>query len=227
MLGTIINTCAIITGTIIGSLLHTSIKEKYKNTIYDGLGLVCLALGINASISHFKESEFPVLFVLAIAIGGVVGTRLDIDNRFQQLTKKKSKGDTRLGQGLSTAILLFCVGPLSILGPVMSAVHGDNTFLYTNATLDLVSSMIFASTYGMGIIFSAPVLFLWQGTFYLIASLSHEAIHPAMMADLLIVGGLLITASGLSLLGIKNIKTLNYLPALLVPVIWYLVSSLL
>ena len=138
MLGTIINTCAIITGTIIGSLLHTSIKEKYKNTIYDGLGLVCLALGINASISHFKESEFPVLFVLAIAIGGVVGTRLDIDNRFQQLTKKKSKGDTRLGQGLSTAILLFCIGPLSILGPVMSAVHGDNTFLYTNATLDLV-----------------------------------------------------------------------------------------
>ena len=233
MTGTIVNTCTIILGTILGTLLHRGIKEKYKRVLYDGLGLASVAIGLNATISHLPKSQYPVLFVLSMALGGVIGTRLDINGRFHRLVERRSRAQGSAGKGgsladgLATAILLYCIGPLSMLGPVVSALKGDNTFLFTNATLDLVSSMIFASTYGMGIIFSAPVLFLWQGTFYLIASLSHEAIYPAMMADLLIVGGLLITASGLSLLGIKNIKTLNYLPALLVPVIWYLVSSLL
>ncbi len=110
-----------------------------------------------------------------------------------------------------------------MLGPVISALKGDNTFLYTNATLDLVSSVVFASTYGIGMILAAPVLFLWQGLFYLVASLSSQAVSEALMAELLIVGGMMITASGLSLLNLKDCKTLNYLPALLVPVVWFLV----
>lgn len=113
-----------------------------------------------------------------------------------------------------------------MLGPVISALKGDNTFLYTNATLDFVSSTVFASTYGLGMILAAPVLFCWQGLFYLVACWSSEAMSEALMAELLIVGGLMITASGLSLLSIKDCKTLNFLPSLLVPVVWFVLKSL-
>lgn len=253
MLGTIVNTCTIIVGSVVGALLNRGIKEKYKNVLYTGLGLACLAIGLNATVTNLPKSQYPVLFIVAISIGGVIGTALDIDGRFKRRvdkltrsslseTKKQvdklcdsvannsstrqlvdSSTNNNLASGLSTAVLVYCIGPLSMLGPVISALKGDNTFLYTNATLDLVSSVVFASTYGIGMILAAPVLFLWQGLFYLVASLSSQAVSEALMAELLIVGGLMITASGLSLLNLKDCKTLNYLPALLVPVVWFLV----
>ncbi len=229
MIGTIVNTATIIVGGIIGAMLHRGIKEKYKEVLYTALGLASLAIGLNATISHFSQSEYPVLFIVSLAIGGVVGTALDIDGRFKRLVDKFSKqGETRrdrLADGLATAILLYCIGPLSMLGPVFSALKGDHTFLFTNATLDFVSSMVFASTYGIGMILAAPVLFCWQGMFWLVARLSATAISDALMAELLIVGGLLITGSGLSLLRLKDCRTLNLLPALLVPVIWFLIRS--
>ena len=245
MLGTIVNTCTIIVGSVVGALLNRGIKEKYKNVLYTGLGLACLAIGLNATVTNLPKSQYPVLFIVAISIGGVIGTALDIDGRFKRRvdkltrsslseTKKQvdklcdsvannSSTNKTLATGLSTAVLVYCIGPLSMLGPVISALKGDNTFLYTNATLDLVSSVVFASTYGIGMILAAPVLFLWQGLFYLVASLSSQAVSEALMAELLIVGGMMITASGLSLLNLKDCKTLNYLPALLVPVVWFLV----
>jgi uncharacterized membrane protein YqgA involved in biofilm formation len=231
MIGTIVNTATIIVGGIIGAMLHRGIKEKYKEVLYTALGLASLAIGLNATISHFSQSEYPVLFIVSLAIGGVVGTALDIDGRFKRLVDKFSKqGETRrdrLADGLATAILLYCIGPLSMLGPVFSALKGDHTFLFTNATLDFVSSMVFASTYGIGMILAAPVLFCWQGMFWLVARLSATAISDALMAELLIVGGLLITGSGLSLLRLKDCRTLNLLPALLVPVIWFLIRSVI
>ena len=231
MIGTIVNTATIIVGGIIGAMLHRGIKEKYKEVLYTALGLASLAIGLNATISHFSQSEYPVLFIVSLAIGGVVGTALDIDGRFKRLIDKFSKqGETRrdrLADGLATAILLYCIGPLSMLGPVFSALKGDHTFLFTNATLDFVSSMVFASTYGIGMILAAPVLFCWQGMFWLVARLSATAISDALMAELLIVGGLLITGSGLSLLRLKDCRTLNLLPALLVPVIWFLIRSVI
>lgn len=254
MLGTIVNTCTIIVGSVVGALLNRGIKEKYKNVLYTGLGLACLAIGLNATVTNLPKSQYPVLFIVAISIGGVIGTALDIDGRFKRRvdklshsvdeltrsslseTKKQvdelcdsvannSSTNKTLASGLSTAVLVYCIGPLSMLGPVISALKGDNTFLYTNATLDLVSSVVFASTYGIGMILAAPVLFLWQGLFYLVASLSSQAVSEALMAELLIVGGMMITASGLSLLNLKDCKTLNYLPALLVPVVWFLVCG--
>ena len=227
MIGTIVNTATIIAGTIIGSVLHRGVKEEYKEVLYTGLGLASLAIGLNATITHFSQSRYPVLFIVSLAIGGVVGTMLDIDGHFKQLVNRKSKAarpGASLADGLSTAILLYCIGPLSMLGPVISALKGDHTFLYTNATLDFVSSMVFASTYGIGMLLAAPVLFLWQGLFWLVARMSSTAVSDALMAELLIVGGLLITGSGLSLLKLKDCKTLNLLPALLVPVLWFLLA---
>ena len=230
MIGTIVNTATIIVGGIIGALLHRGIKDKYKEVLYTGLGLASLAIGLNSTLSHFSQSQYPVLFIVSLAVGGVVGTALDIDGRFKHLVDKYSKqgegNKNRLADGLATAILLYCIGPLSMLGPVISALKGDHTFLFTNATLDFVSSTVFASTYGIGMILAAPVLFCWQGMFWLIAHFSASAISDALMAELLIVGGLLITGSGLSLLQLKDCRTLNLLPALLVPVIWFLLRSL-
>ena len=109
MIGTIVNTATIIAGTIIGSLLHRGVKEKYKEVLYTGLGLASLAIGLNATISHFSQSEYPVLFIISLAIGGVVGTAIDIDGRFKRLIDrmKRDSGDgKRLADGLATAILL-------------------------------------------------------------------------------------------------------------------------
>ena len=229
MIGTIVNTCTIIVGAVVGACLHRGIKDEYKEVLYTGLGLASLAIGLNATITNFPKSAYPVLFIVSIAVGGVVGTMLDIDGHFKRLVDRFSRNDgngSRLADGLATAILLYCIGPLSMLGPVISALKGDHTFLFTNATLDFVSSAVFASTYGLGMMLAAPVLFLWQGLFYAVALISSTAISDALMAELLIVGGLLITGSGLGLLGLKDCKTLNLLPSLLMPVLWFLLRSL-
>lgn len=227
MIGTIVNTCTIIVGTIAGSILHRGIKEKYKEALYTALGLASLGIGLNAFVSNMPKSEYPVLFIVAMAVGTIIGTALDLDGRFTRLVNRRSKNkENKLAEGLSTATLLYCIGPLSMLGPVVSALQGDHIFLYTNATLDLISAMVFASTYGIGMLLAAPVLFCWQGLFFLTARLSSDAVSDALMSELLIVGGLLITASGLSLLRLKDCKTLNMLPALLVPVLWFVIKAL-
>ena len=231
MIGTIVNTCTIVTGTLIGVALHKGIKDKYKNVLYDALGLACFAIGLNAVVTNLPKSQYPVLFIAAMALGSIVGVALDIDGRFHRLVERKSKRDSqgarsnRLADGLATATLVYCIGPLSMLGPVISALEDDNTFLFTNATLDLVTATIFGSTYGIGMLLAAPVLFLWQGLFYCVAMVSSTAVSEALMAELLIVGGLLITGSGLSLLRIKDCHVLNMLPALLVPPLWFLIMA--
>jgi uncharacterized membrane protein YqgA involved in biofilm formation len=227
MIGTIVNTCTIIIGSIVGAIMHRGIQKKYKDTLYTVLGLACIGIGLNAVVTNFGKSEYPVLFIVSIAVGSVIGTALDIDGRFTNLVNKRSKTTSNLADGLSTAILLYCIGPLAMLGPVISALKGDNTFLYTNATLDLVTSTIFASTYGIWMILAAPILFCWQGMFYWVAKISSTAISDALMAELLIIGGLMIIASGLSLLKLKDCKTLNMLPSLLIPVLWFLIQALM
>lgn len=228
MIGTIVNTCTIVIGTLAGVALHKGIKTKYKNVLYDALGLACFGIGLNAVVVNLPKSQYPVLFIAAMAIGSVAGVALDINGRFKRLINRLEKrkdetGTGNLADGLATATLIYCIGPLSMLGPVISALQGDHTFLFTNATLDLVTATVFGSTYGIGMLLAAPVLFLWQGLFYSVALLSSSAVSEALMAELLIVGGLLITASGLSLLRIRDLQVLNMLPALLVPPLWFII----
>lgn len=228
MIGTIVNVCTICAGSLIGSVLKKGMKEKYQNVLFTTMGLAATALGINAVVSHMSGSKYPVLFIISLALGGIIGTVLNLDVRFQSLVSKFSKSN--LGEGLSTAILLFCIGTLSILGPVMSALYGDHTYLFTNATLDLVTSMVLASSYGIGIIFAAPVLFCWQGMFYVAAKYLCTAFFTGdaltdLITELSIVGGILIAASGIGILKIKDCKTLNLLPALLVPIVFLAVKT--
>lgn len=223
MIGTIVNTGTILAGSVIGSLVKKGIKEEYQGALFNAMGLAAAGLGINAIVQNMPKSQFPVLFIISLAIGSLVGTMLDINGRFTKLTNKFSSSN--LGQGLATGILLFCIGTLSILGPMESALHGDNTYLFTNAALDFVTSMVLASTYGIGMAITAGVLFVWQGSIYLGAGLLSGFLTPELLTEISIVGGFLIASSGLSILKIKDCKALNMLPALLVPPVWFLLQG--
>ncbi len=224
MLGTIVNTGTILIGSITGSIIKKGIKEEYKEALFSAMGLAALGLGINSIVQNMPKSNFPVLFIVSLALGSLIGTMLDIDGRFQKLVAHFS-GKGRLGEGLSTGILLFCIGTLSILGPIQSALYGDNTYLFTNATLDLVTSCVLASAYGIGMTIAAGVLFLWQGSIFLLACLLGDFMSADLMTEISIVGGFLIARSGLSILKVKEFKTLNMLPCLLVPILFFIIKS--
>lgn len=222
MLGTIVNTSTIIAGSLLGSIFRQGIKENYKKALFDALGLATVGLGANAVVSNMPQSKFPVLFILSLALGSIIGTLLDIDGRFQRLAGRFN-GGSDLGQGLSTAILLFCIGTLSILGPIESALYGNNTYLFTNATLDFVASMVLASAYGIGIALAGVVLFCWQGSIYLLAGCLAPFLTAELMTEISIIGGVFIMSSGFAILELKKFKTLNMLPALIVPAVWVLI----
>lgn len=232
MIGTIVNTAAILVGSALGATLRKGLREKYRNILFDALGLATIVLGVNAAVSNMPKSEMPVLFILSLAIGGLIGTWWNPSGRIDRWSERRkaqhpsSTSHPPLAEGLTTGCLLFCIGTFSIVGPVLSALEGDNTYLYTNATLDLVTSAVLAATYGYGMMLAAPVLFCWQGIFYLTAMIFRDAMPEAMRVEISIVGGVLILCSGLSILKIRDIKTINLLPALVVPVIYYLVMPL-
>lgn len=224
MTGTIINTCTIIAGSLIGSLLRRGIKKEYSSALFNALGLACLALGFNACITRMNDSEYPVLFIISLAVGSLVGTILNLDTRLNKAMTRKS--NSSLAEGLTTASLLYCIGTLSIVGPMMSALYGDNTFLITNATLDFVTSIVLAASYGIGVIWAAAILFAWQGSIYLLTMNFGNILSDSLIREMSIVGGVLIVCTGLSILKIKDCKTVNMLPALLVPAIFFLLRSL-
>ena len=224
MIGTIVNTGTILAGSVLGSVVKKGIKEEYQGTLFNAMGLAAAGLGINSIVQNMPKSNYPVLFIISLAVGSLIGTMMDLDGKFQKLSSRFSSG--RLGEGLSTGILLYCIGTLSILGPVNSALNGDHTYLFTNATLDLVTSTVLASTYGIGMALAAPVLFLWQGGIYVLALLLGNFMTADMMTEISVVGGFLIASSGISILGIKNLKTLNMLPCLFVPVVWFIVLGM-
>ncbi|NLD18981.1 MAG: DUF554 domain-containing protein [Clostridiales bacterium] len=242
MIGTLANVAAIVAGSLIGGLVKKILKEEYTKSLYIAMGLAASGLGINAVVQNMPDSNYPVLFIGSLALGSLIGTICKIDERVGSLTSKGSgeggtvedsagEGETlegsagrnRLGEGIVTGSLLFCVGTLSILGPVQSALYHDYTYLFTNSMLDLVTSMVFAATYGVGMALAAGILFIWQGSIYALTVLLGDFITTNMMTELSIVGGFLILSSGLAILDIKDFKTLNMLPALVFPVIWCLI----
>lgn len=217
MIGTIANTATILAGSLVGSRLKSGLAERYKEALMNGMGLAATLLGVNSVVQAMPESRYSVLFIVSLAVGGVLGTAISLDSLFQKAVDKLPlAGGSELGKGLSTAILLFCAGTLSILGPMQSALQGDNTYLFTNAVLDGITSTVLASTFGIGIALAALVLFCWQGAIYLLSGAIAPYVTTELLTELSLVGGALIFSSGLGILGIKQIKTLNYLPALAV-----------
>lgn len=223
MIGTIFNVCMILVGSFTGSYFKKGIKPAYNEILTQALGLAAIAIGLNAVVQHMPKSHYPVLFIVSLAVGGLIGQWLNLEKRFDNLVGKFSKpnpdGSSNLAEGLATAVLLYCIGSLSILGPIQAALNKDYTFLFTNGMLDGITSIVLASTFGIGMALAAIAVFTWQGSIYLIAMLLQNSINNDMITELTIVGGILIMASGLGLLNIKKIKVLNLLPALVVPIV--------
>lgn len=225
MFGTIFNAAMILVGSIIGSVFKKGIKEEYHQILMQAMGLAAMGLGINAIVQHLPSSKYPVLFIVSLALGGLLGQKLNLESKFNALVNKYSKGN--LAEGLSTAILLFCIGSLSILGPVEAALKGDYTYLLANGMLDGITSIVLASTFGIGIAVAGIVLFIWQGSIYLLAVFMGNFLSKELLDEVTIVGGILILASGLSILGIKKCNTLNLLPSLIIPPIVFLIMHFL
>ena len=227
MIGTFVNAATIIIGCFIGSFFKKILSEDMNKRLLETMGLAALGIGLNSVVQNLPDSNFPVLFIASLAIGCVIGSLLKIDERVSRLTSRADNSDkgSNLGEGIITGSLIFCVGTLSILGPVMAALNDDHTFLFTNATLDLVTSMVLASAYGIGMIVCAGILVLWQGSIYGLTLLLGDVITHSMINEISIVGGFMIAMTGLNIMGVKKFKTLDYLPALLIPIIWCAITG--
>ncbi len=224
MYAIIINAIAVIVGSAIGALFKRGIKEKYITVLNTAMGLCAIALGLNVAIESMQKTHYPALFIFCLSIGGLAGTLLKMDQRMERATRRIST--TNLSEGITTSILLCCVGTLAMMGPVMSALYDDNTYLMTAATLNLVTMIVVASSYGFWVMVTSVAVFLWMSIIYGIALLSRSFISEELIAEVSLVGGILITASGLGVLHIKDCKTINLLPSLLVPIVFFALKAI-
>ncbi len=227
MLGTTINAIAILVGGGIGLLLKGGMKEKYQSTIMTALALSVIYVGASGAISGLQqEGAESLLFIISLVLGSVVGEWLDIEAQLESLgdwIERKMHGrGSNVSVGFVTASLIFCVGSMAVLGSIDSGIQGDHTTLYIKSMLDGTMSIVLASTIGVGVLFSAVSVFLYQGSITLFAQVLQPFITADMLRELGIVGGILISCIGINMLKIKEIKVGNMLPAILIPVIYYL-----
>lgn len=225
MLAILINAIAIILGSAIGALARKGISEKYINVLNTAMGLAALVLGVNVAMNNMSKSEYPVLFIFCLSFGGLLGTLLRLDQRMEKATSVMGKG-ANISEGITTAVLLCCVGTLAIMGPVNAALNGDNTFLMTLATMNFVTMIVIASSYGFAVSLTSIIVLIWLSSLYGIAKISQSFISQELITEVSIVGGVLIAASGLGVMHIKDCKTINLLPALIMPMLFFLIRKL-
>lgn len=225
MFGTIVNSIAIVVGGIIGMLLKKGIKEDYKSTIMDGIALSVIVIGIAGGIS----SENIILVISSIVIGAIIGETIGIENKLDdlgnKLQSKFGKGDGNFSKGFVTASLIYCVGAMAIIGSLESGIQGNHETLFAKSILDGITSILFTSTLGVGVIFAAIPVFIYQGTITLLATSVKDLLTPEVINEMSAVGGILIMALGINVLGIKKIKVGNLLPAIFIPIIYYMLAN--
>lgn len=219
MLGTIVNVIAIIIGSIFGNLVKTGLPERVKTTIMQGFSLTVMLIGLSMAI----KTQNILTLALSILIGGIIGELLRIedglDHLGQYISKRLGGSSSTFSQGFVTASLVYCVGAMAIMGAIESGLTGHHTILYTKSLLDGVSSVIFASTMGIGVVFSAIPVFIYQGAITLGAVLIKPLLTAAIIREMTATGGLLIFGIGFNLLLDKlHIKVGNLLPAILVAI---------
>ncbi len=230
MTGTIINVIAVLMGGTIGLFFGSRIPERFKNTIIAGLGLFTAAMGLQM----FLKSENPLIVLGALLIGALLGEWWKIEDGLQSLgqtlekrfSKESETGSgSRFVRGFMVASLLFCVGPMTILGSIQDGLTGDYNLLAVKSTLDGFASIAFASTLGIGVLFSSLVVLFFQGGISLMAGLLSSIISDPMMNEMTATGGVILLGLAVSnLLEIKKIRVGNFLPALAIAplIVWVL-----
>ena len=223
MLGTIVNSIAVIVGCLVGLVVKGRLTEKISTTIMNGLALCTLYIGISGALNGGDT----LIMIISVAIGALLGEIIDIDKWLNKLGyyleskfKGKKENNISIAEGFITSSLLFCVGAMAIVGSLESGLKGNHDTLFTKSILDGISSSIFTSSLGIGVIFSAVTVLVYQGAITLGAGLLSGVLSTTVITNMSAVGGLLIIGLGLNMLGITKVKIANLLPAIFLPILF-------
>lgn len=228
-LGTIINTAAVIAGGLIGICLKKGMKQKMQDTLMQACGVSVIFLGISGTLSKMNVIESSdMVLILSLVIGSLIGEWLDIEQKMDLIGEKiktavKAQNDNKFVDGFVNVSLIICVGAMAIVGSIQDGISGDYSMLAAKAILDFVIVMVFASTYGIGAIFSAVLIFLYQGGITLAAAAFGSFASTAVIDNLSFVGSALIFCVGVNVGFGKRINVGNMLPALIIAALFAII----
>jgi hypothetical protein len=210
---------AIIIGGLVGVFFGRAFSDKLKTTVIQGIGLTVLIIGLQMAL----KTENILIVILSLVLGGIIGEGIDIEARLNNLGKflegkLSTKGEGRFTKAFVTTSLIYCVGAMAIVGALEDGLSGNHSILFAKSALDGITAIIFSSSMGMGVIFSAIPVFLYQGSISLFAGLLQGIISGTVVNEMSAVGGLLIFGIGINMLGIKEIKVGNLLPGIFITV---------
>ncbi len=227
MIGVLVNVITVIIGSCVGLIFKKGIPDRVSSAAMTGLGVCTLYIGISGSLC----GENVLILIASIVLGVITGTLLNIDGAINRLAEKaeakfkKSGQQISIAEGLVTATLLFCVGSMTVTGSIQAGLTGDNTLLYTKATLDLVSAAMLASTLGIGVLLAAVAVFVIQGALVLMAGLIAPLMSTGAINEMTCAGSLLIMIIGTNMMGMTKIKVADFLPAIIyAPIIYNLIE---
>lgn len=222
MLGTIVNTVAVIIGAAIGMFLKKGLPERIAVTLMKGIGLCTIYLGISGSL----KGENSLILILSMMLGTLIGEGIDLEEKINRLGKwieekfKKKDGEKiSIAEGFVTSSLLFCVGAMAIVGSLQSGLQGNHEMLYNKSMLDFVAAIIFSSTLGIGVMFSAAFVFVYQGAITMLAQWIAPFLTGTVINEMTCVGSVIIIGLGLNILGVTKLKVMNYVPAIFIPIV--------
>lgn len=232
MLGTIVNALAIVAGCLVGLIVKGRLTEKMGSTIMKGLGLCTIYIGISGVL----KGNDTLQIIICIALGGLIGEILDLDIKLNNLgefiesklnkhTKNNKKDKVSIAEGFVTSSLLFCVGAMAVVGSLESGLQGNHTTLFAKSVLDGVSSIIFTSTLGIGVILSSITILIYQGAITLLAGFAATILTDTVITSMSAIGSLLILGLGLNIVGATEIKVANLLPAIFLPILFDIVTK--
>ena len=230
MVGTLINTVAIVVGTALGLLLRKGIPERMRDTVVQGQGLCVILIGLSGAL----KSGDTLCLIICMVVGALIGAAINIERRLNDLgaflERKVARGQGEAGsvaKGFVTASLLFCVGAMAIVGAMDSGLRGDHSTLIAKSALDGISAIFFASSLGIGVGLSAFAVLIYQGAIALLAMWVEPLLTQAVIAEMSAVGGLLIVGIGLNMIDDKHIAVGNLLPAIFIPMLYVPLAGLL
>ena len=236
-LGTIINVAAVVAGSMVGMLIRTGLKQRFQDILIQACGLATMFIGIAGTLAGLLkvvdggvETQNTMLLVFSLVIGGLLGECIDIELRLDHLGVRlqhlaKADNNSMFVEGFVTASLVICVGAMAIVGSIQDGLTGDYSMLCAKAVLDMVIVMVFASTMGIGVLFSALPLGIYQGLITLCAVLIAPFLSEGLIQNMSFVGSALIFCVGYNLIFGKKIKVGNLLPAILIPVFWEILQT--
>lgn len=232
MIGTLINIAGVAVGGLLGARFGSRLPERLSQTVVAGLGLFTLGFGLQM----FIKTQNSLLVAGSLLVGGLLGEWWQIEEGLKKFgawleklfARHQVSGETNFMRGFLTASLVFCVGPMAILGSIQDGLKGDFQVLAVKSILDAFASLAFASTLGIGVVFSIIPLLIYQGGITLLAAQVQSVVTPVMMTEMSATGGLILMAIAISsLLQIKQIRAGNFLPALVIaPLLVWIFSRL-